>query len=458
MMTRKIIHTFLIICLIGSQSKLYAQNQKAAGYMGLWYKSGRPYEYGYKYSGGLATFSSQHNPMAIYVPCEKKTFFVYSGTTGPDTSHLQIMISYFDHRTHTVPRPVLVFDKDGVNDPQDNASLSIDSKGFIWVFISGRGRTRPGYIFKSSLPYSIESFEMMTQGEIVFPQAWWMRDSCFLMMQTKVLNGRELYWTSSTDGRNWEPVQKLAGMGGHFQVTNVYGNTLFSVFNYCPGGNIDNRTNLYLLKTDDLGKSWKTIEDKVISTPLTDVKNDAMIRDYESEKKKVYINDLNFDSNGNPVILAIISKDFRPGPVGDPREWTVISWKNGKWEFSKICNMPHNYNLGSLYTAGKEWKIIGPSDAGPQKYGTGGEMVLWTSSNEGKTWVKSANITYNSIYNNIYARRPFQAGDDFYAFWADGDIEKRSVSHLYFTNSRGDKVWVLPYNMKKDFEKPVRIR
>ena len=178
----------------------------------------------------------------------------------------------------------------------------------------------------------------------------------------------------------------------------------------------------------------------------------------KTEKKKVYINDLNFDSNGNPVILAIISRDFRPGPVGDPREWTVISWKNGKWEFSKICNMPHNYNLGSIYTTGKEWKIIGPSDAGPQKYGTGGEMVLWTSSNEGKTWVKSANITSNSIYNNIYAKRPFQAHDDFYAFWADGDVEKRSVSHLYFTNSRGDKVWVLPYNMKKNFEKPVRIR
>ena len=87
MMIMKILYAFFIICLLGSQGNLHAQNKKAAGYMGLWYKYGRPYEYGYKFSGGLATFSSQHNPMAIYVPGVKKTFFVYSGTTGPDTSH-----------------------------------------------------------------------------------------------------------------------------------------------------------------------------------------------------------------------------------------------------------------------------------------------------------------------------------------------------------------------------------
>ena len=36
-----------------------------------------------------------------------------------------------------------------------------------------------------------------------------------------------------------------------------------------------------------------------------DVHSEALIKDYESEEKLVYINDLNFDSEGNPVILEL---------------------------------------------------------------------------------------------------------------------------------------------------------
>jgi hypothetical protein len=46
----------------------------------------------------------------------------------------------------------------------------------------------------------------------------------------------------------------------------------------------------------------------------------------------------------------------------------------------------------------------------------------------------------------------------FYAYWADGNADSLSTSHLFFTNKKCDKVWVLPYTMKKDFEKPVRIK
>ena len=42
--------------------------------------------------------------------------------------------------------------------------------------------------------------------------------------------------------------------------------------------------------------------------------------------------------------------------------------------------------------------------------------------------------------------------------WADGDADKLSISQLYFTNEKCNRVWVLPYEMKKDFEKPVRIK
>lgn len=447
----------LFLILLGASGLLIAQNPKANGYKGIWFALGQPSQYGDKYSGGLGTYTANHIPMAIYVPQVQKTFFTYGGTTAKEEKHLLIMVSYFDHQKGIVPKPVMVYDKVGVNDPHDNASISIDSEGYLWIFVSGRNTSRPGLIFKSKAPYSIESFEKIKDGETTYPQPWWMGKNGFLYMFTKYTKGRELYWSTSADGKNWAADQKLAGMGGHYQVTNVWNGKLVSVFNYHPGGNVDKRTNLYLVQTDDNGKTWKTIDGKVLQTPLTDTRCAALVRDYEAEKKLVYINDLNFDSDGNPVILAVISNDYRPGPQGDPREWTLIHWKNGKWNYSKICNSTHNYDMGSLYIEGIHWRIIGPTEVGPQKLGTGGEMTLWESADEGQSWKKVRDITRKSERNHSYARRPLNVHPDFYAFWADGNADQFSESRLYFCNQKGDKVWQLPYEMTEEFAKPQKI-
>lgn len=192
--------------------------------------------------------------------------------------------------------------------------------------------------------------------------------------------------------------------------------------------------------------------------PLTSPQSGALVKDYEAEGKLVYLNDLNFDKNGNPVILAVISRHFQPGPQGDPHEWLVIKWENNQWHFRKVCESTHNYDMGSLYIQNDHWEIIGPMEPGPQRYGTGGEMTLWVSSDGGENWKKKRNITQNSQYNQSYARRPVAAHPDFYAFWADGHANKFSESKLYFTNKKGDKVWMLPYHMAKDLEKPIRLK
>ena len=435
-----------------------SQQNKANGYKGIWFTLGQLTEYGDKYSGGLGTYTANHIPVAIYAPEVKKTFFVYGGTTSKEERHLQIMISYFDHQKKVVPKPVIVLDKMGVDDPHDNASVSIDEKGYIWVFVSGRNTRRPGLIFKSDQPYSIESFIRIREGEITYPQPWWMGNNGFILLFTKYTNGRELHWSTSLDGKTWSPDQKLAGMGGHYQLSNIHGNKLVTVFNYHPGGDVNKRTNVYMIQSEDFGKSWKTIDGKTVGTPVTETHSAALVKDYEAEGKLVYLNDLNFDSSGNPVVLAVISRDHKPGPQGDPREWTVIHRKNGQWFFNKVCESTHNYDMGSLYIENDVWTIIGPTETGPQKWGTGGEMALWQSSDEGITWKKIRDITHNSSLNHSYARRPVQANKDFFAFWADGDADKISASRLYFTNEKGDKVWMLPYDMKNDFEKPFQVK
>ncbi|MCW3091038.1 MAG: hypothetical protein JWP81_2107 [Ferruginibacter sp.] len=447
----------LISLFILSTLNPSAQNIRVDGYKGIWFSLGQYSVYGDKYSGGLGTYTSSHIPIAIYCKAVDKTFFVYGGTTGQLEKHLLIMISYYDHKKKGVPKPVIVYDKQGVDDPHDNASLSIDDSGYIRIFVSGRNTSRPGLIFKSTAPYLVDSFVQVSTGEMTYPQPWFIKDKGFIYLFTKYTKGRELYWTTSKPGDRWEPEHKLAGMGGHYQVSNVNNGKLVTVFNYHPGGDVNKRTNIYLLQTDDMGKSWKTIEGKPIETPVASIETAALVKNYEAEGKLVYLNDLNFDQQGNPVILAVVSKGFEPGPQSDPREWEIIHWKNGQWNFTTVCTSTHNYDMGSLYIEKNHWRIIGPTAPGPQKFGTGGEMALWESEDEGITWTNTKLLTHNSSRNHSYARRPLNAQDDFYAFWADGNADTFSASKLYYCNKQGE-VWMLPYDMRTEFEKPLKLK
>lgn len=88
--------------------------------------------------------------MAVYAPKVNKTFFVFGGTTNAEEKHLLAMTSVFDHHTGMVSKPTVVCDKENVIDPHDNPSMMIDNKGFIHVFVSGRGNVRKGLKFEKS--------------------------------------------------------------------------------------------------------------------------------------------------------------------------------------------------------------------------------------------------------------------------------------------------------------------
>ena len=176
-----------------------------------------------------------------------------------------------------------------------------------------------------------------------------------------------------------------------------------------------------------------------------------------SDGLNVYINDLAFDAKGNPVILYVTGKGYEAGPEKGPRTWHTARYTGTNWEILPLTQSDNNYDMGSLYIDEKDvWRVVGPTTTGPQAYNTGGEMVLWTSKNQGKTW-KSKAMTANSELNHSYARRPVNVHDDFYAFWADGHGRQRSVSHLYFSDKKGN-VYQLPAQMDADFVKPIKLK
>jgi hypothetical protein len=145
-----------------------------------------------------------------------------------------------------------------------------------------------------------------------------------------------------------------------------------------------------------------------------------------------------------------MSKGPNPGPEHGPRIWFTARWTGTSWERRPFTESDHNYDHGSLYVeVSGTWRIIAPTDPGPQPHATGGEMVMWTSDDEGKTWKRIKQLTRDSKMNHTYARRPLDAHAAFYALWADGDPLKPSESRLYFTNRDGSHVWRLPVEMKE---------
>ncbi len=432
--------------------------QTIDGYRGIWFSLGQMLAYGDKYSGGLGTYTAKHHPLAVYSPEANKTFFVYGGTTKEDEQHLLAMISYYDHTSNTIPLPVVVHDKQGVTDPHDNPSINIDAAGHIWVFVSGRGNVRPGFIYRSLEPFNINAFELVLEGEFAYPQPWPVNNNDLLFLFTRYTDGRELYWQTHSTENGWSDARKLVA-GGHYQMSNERNGRVITAFNsHFPNHRVDARTNLSFLSTSDAGTSWQTAEGTTVMPPLDSLNNPALIRDYRSEGLLVYLKDITFDAAGNPVLLYITSHDFQPGPSGSPRTWTIAHWKDRSWFFYDVAPASHNYDMGSLYTEkGDIWKIIAPLDTGPQAWGTGGEMAAWISQNEGQTWTKERSLTSESVRNHGYARRPVNAHPDFYAFWADGNPDTMSISRLYYTNLSGD-VFILPYHMNKQQATPERVR
>ncbi|MCA9038521.1 MAG: BNR-4 repeat-containing protein, partial [Planctomycetaceae bacterium] len=424
------------------------------------------------YSGGMGTYCAKHKPFAIYCPKVHKTFFCYGGAPSDNSQKLLHMVSYFDHSTGTCPRPTLLLDKK-TDDAHDNPVISVDTDGYIWIFSTSHGRSRPSYIHRSAQPYDISHFQLVNatrrdQGSSVpidnfsYLQVWHSPNAGFHVFFTRYNYpaARTICFMNSPDGVEWSEWQRIAAIGeGHYQVTGISGTKLGSMFNYHPQGKgLNWRTNLYYVETSNHGKSWQTANGTVLSLPLTSAVNDALVRDYEAEGLNVYLKDLRYDAEKNPILLYITSKGYESGPDNDPRTWTLARWTGMDWKFSTITTSDNNYDMGELWIqADDDWRVIAPTSVGAQPYNPGGEIAMWQSRDQGVTWVKQRQLTSGSSMNHTYVRRALNAHPDFIGIWADGHGRKPSDSHLYFCNAAGD-VFQLPREMTSDTATPKLVK
>ena len=431
--------------------------EQDTGYRGIWYqipgKGGVP-----KYSGGLATYPQQIRPLAIYAKAANKTFFVYGGRSKSKNELLH-MVSYFDHATGTVPRPRILLNKK-TGDAHDNPALAIDADGYLWVFSNTHGPQKRSSIHRSAKPYSIDAFETIA-GEISlsYGQSWYLDGRGFMLIQNRYTDGRAVAFQTSADGREWSAPQLLAQFKGHYQVSapSQDGKRVGVMFNYHPRG-LDTRTNLYYIETADFGRTWRNVEGEALDVPLNDVANPALVGEYETRGELVYLKDLQFDAAGRPILLFLTSKGHLAGESFGPHVWHTAHWTGDGWRMRDVTKSDHNYDFGQLYVEEGGWKLIAPTDPGPQPFVTGGDIVMWTSADEGTTWTKLKTLTHDSLRPHTFVRQPRNAHQQFYAYWADGDALRESASHLYFSDKDGSAVWQLPAEMAGESEKPQPIQ
>ncbi|AEL27473.1 hypothetical protein Cycma_3761 [Cyclobacterium marinum DSM 745] len=447
-------------------------NKKVNGYNGIWYMN-QPLdnEYKFKYSGGLATYTAKHNPIAIYRKEVNKTFFCYGGTDA-ENSTLHHMVSYYDHETGEIPKPTLVLDKNTI-DAHDNPIISIDKDGYIYLFSTSHGTSRPSYVHRSRKPYDIKSFEVVEANKLdngkkvpldnfSYMQTWNVPDKGFVSFFTRYNYpaDRTICFMTSPDGKNWSEWKRIAAIKkGHYQISAVGNNVVGSAFNFHPDTKEKNglnwRTNLYYVESSDFGETWRAADGTSLSLPLTSIENAGLVYDYYDEDLNVYMKDITYDNENRPVILFITSKGFEAGPQNGPRTWRTARWNGTDWEINDITTSDNNYDMGSLYIDEKgSWRLIAPTEVGPQPYNPGGEIALWQSNDQGKSWEMVKQMTNDSPYNHTYARRPVNAHPDFYAIWADGHGRMSSESRLFISDRDGN-VSMLPQTMKS---KKVKLK
>ena len=456
-------HIIITLICISSGLSQSLENKRIAGYRPIWFELNQKYAYGDKYSGALGTYTAKHHPLALYAAEVNKTFFVYGGTKSSESKHLLCMIGEYDHASGMVSQPLVVCDKMGVDDPHDNPSILIDNEGYIWVFVSGRGRKRMGFKYKSKRPLSIDGFEKITSEEMTYPQPKKTETGMFNFF-TKYTGVRQLYFEKSEKGTEWSADIMLAAIpeekgekSGHYQVSAQFQNKMGTFFNRHPNGNVDQRTDLYYLETIDKGNSWTNSNKAMITIPVTEKNSHSRVIDYASLKKNIYLKDMIFDSQGNPICLYIRSNGHEPGPENQPYEWCITQWNGLEWVTHLITQSDHNYDMGSLLFFEETLYLVGPTGIGPQKWGVGGELQLWKSEDLGKSWNKEKDLTQESLMNHSYVRKSENFKSPFAFFWANGDAHQFSKSELFFGNLEGE-IWQLPYTMQKEKELPKPIQ
>jgi len=400
-----------------------------------------------------------HRPVAQYAAAVAKTFFVYAGTSGDPVTEkgkqpLRIMVSYYDHKTGTVPIPVILLE-DLPLGAHGCPVLSMDDDGRLWVFISLLGVDRPGYILRSLRPYHIDAWEKVTEMEFRQPQVWHVPGKGFMLLhRRKADDQHQLQFSTSSDGLSWSVPQALATFGEAQSCMSGSHKGKVGVAFSVRVDRTDDFSNLYYMETSDFGKTWQVYPRSAVKLPLQSANNQALAYDL-GNGWKFFLRDLQFDRMGNPIVLYILRHRRRIVTAPESRIWSTSRWIGREWEHTGTLYSDSDCDAGSMEVDRLTWYVTIPSRPGPQPNASGGEIVRWRSEDQGRSWYPQR-LTHDSEFNHNWVRRPVNADPRFAWLWADGNPRSPSESRIWFSDEAGN-VHVLPSIMNTETAKPELV-
>ncbi len=341
------------------------------GFSSTWYEIPQYYDGVPKYSGAFGTYTAKHTPIAVQY--DGVVYYTFSDNSeGP----LRIYVS-------NSFETVMVHQTVDIHDPHSNATISIDSDGHLWVFVSARARMEIGAVYRSKEPGALD-FDKIEDSWRAYPQPWETPNGQILLYTSYDETGgspkyvRQLY----SDGLACDGLKLVEG--GHYQVS-IYGDGYVHTFyNMHPDGNVDKRANLYYMKSAN-GCDWLNASNQPIELPLALHSDVTLV--YDSIDRNTYLKDIWVDSDGPGVMF--VESDTRDPTQGE-RELYLMRLGTSP---EKITDIGHNYTTG-FYNSGY---IVTPLFG--EDYYASGALELWAKKDG--TW-QSLNVI-DGRYN--YARK-----------------------------------------------------
>lgn len=368
----------------------------------------------------MATYCAWHRPMAIYVPSEDKTFFVFGNPNNCPT------ISYHDHDNGSFAAPVVL----GTNPNMDahrNPTILIDGDGIIYVFYGAHGH--PTRVVKSVSPHDISEWRAAADIEErnSYPQPWQLRWG-ELFVSYRSSGG----WSccKSIDGAvSWQPTVDLIEFNDasiyavSVAETGPYPRRIHIAWEKMGGGTSEEvrtkalwarRYNVYYAHSDDGGTTWWRADGGSYELPITEASAEKV---HDSGEHGVWIKDIQLDSQGNPYVLFLDS-DVRTYET----TWKVARRSGGDWHIADVAKSNHMYDAGGIVVlSDDDLRIYGPTTAS-QPHEDGGEIEEWRSTDKGATWTNTNHTTSGSKYSHNHVKVVWNHQRlDFRVMWSYGD-------------------------------------
>lgn len=440
---------------------------------------------------------------AVYAAPVRKTFFVYlaapagqngGAEAGRPAGQSPLRISCFDHAAGTVPQPSILPLKEDAGTAPLSVSLALDEQGHVWACASRAFRytirqagddqrpatplppetqpaatetsERPAVLFRSTRPYDIRAFSRQAGPALADGRLYHVAGRGFILIGLHSADGGSIpCFATSPDGQTWDEPRPLAGIDANHSLVTAFfqgktGTTKIGVaLAAWPAGKGPlAATNVYYAETPDAGRTWQSIRQTRLDLPIRGHENGVLVWDYKSIRWTAYLKDLEFNSAGIPCIVYL---GGRGGTGRTPLlcTWTVGRWVGREWETHGVIPAAGPFDVTAFQILpDRSWRQVVIRNS-PATRPAHEEVVLWSSTDQGRSWLKQAWFREEPTARHVLVR-PAGASPELSALWivgptgaGDGSPASGSAARLRFLDARGDALQ-LPVEMPRSDARP----